>query len=110
MAKHFDLPLDEFELQFKQEGIEHAGNPVYNVFFPALAKSRQAKARADVRRALFSASLDVQLEGQTALTAHLDPVMGGRFDYTAFKAGFELRSKMNGPDGKPISLSIGRPD
>ena len=44
-----NLPLDEFELQFKQEGIEHAGNPVYNVFLPALAKSRQAKARADVR-------------------------------------------------------------
>ncbi len=108
MAKHLILPLDAFEREFKRDGIEHASNPVYNVFFPALEKARQANARAEVRRALFSAALAVQLDGQNALTTHLDPIVGDRFDYTPFKMGFELSSKMKGPDGKPLSLSIGR--
>ena len=110
MAKHLELPLDAFEREFKRDGIVHASNPVYNVFFPALAKARQANLRAEVRRALFSAALAVQLDGQNALTTHLDPIVGDRFDYFPFKKGFELRSKMKGPDGKPLSLSIGRRD
>jgi len=110
VAKILDLPLDEFEKGFKVESIKYAGNPVYNVFFPALSKSRQARVRSDVRRSLFSAALAVTLAGQDALKNHLDPVGGGRFDFTPFKAGFELRSKMNGQDDKPITLIVGHRD
>src|SRR5262245_12949635 len=34
MAKMFDLPLDDFEKEFKRESIKRAGNPVYQLFFP----------------------------------------------------------------------------
>ena len=110
MAKQLNLPIDEFEQEFKKQRLEYAGNPVYNVFFPALGKSRQASARADVRRALFSAALAVQLDGQAALKNHRDPAGSGPFDFTSFKQGFELRSKLKGSDDKPIALSVGSRD
>jgi len=108
LAKKLDLPLDEFEKEFERESAKQAGNPVYKVFFPALAKVRQSKARADVRRALFSAALDVQLNGKDALKDHADPVAGGPFEYVAFEGGFELRSKYKGQDDKPFTLTVGR--
>jgi len=108
LAKKLDLPLDEFDKEFKRESAKQAGNPVYKVFFPALAKVRQAKARADVRRALFSAALAVQLDGKDALKDHPDPVVGGSFDYVAFEGGFELRSKFKTQDDKPVTLTVGR--
>ena len=108
LAKKLDLPLDEFEKGFKRESAKQAGNPVYKAFFPALTKVRQAKARADVRRALLSAALAVQLDGKDALKDHADPVAGGMFDYVAFEGGFELRSKFKNEDNKPFSLSVGR--
>ena len=108
LAKKLDLPLDEFDREFKRESAKQAGNPVYKVFFPALAKVRQSRARADVRRALLSAALAVQLDGKDALKDHADPVAGGMFDYVAFEGGFELRSKFKNEDNKPFSLSVGR--
>jgi hypothetical protein len=108
IAQKLDLPVDEFEKEFERESAKQASNPVYKVFFPALAKVRQARARADVRRALFSAALDVQLNGKDALKDHADPVAGGPFDYVAFAGGFELRSRYKGPDDKPLTLIVGR--
>lgn len=107
LANKLDLPLDEFEKEFQRVSANQARNPVYKVFFPALAKVRQSKARAEVRRALFSAALDVQLNGKEALKNHTDPVAGGLFDYDAFDGGFELRSKHKGQDDKPLTLTVG---
>jgi len=109
-AKMLDLPLDKFEKEFKGESTKHAGNPVYRVFFPALGKARQSKALADVRQALLSAAIAVQLGGQDTLEDCADPVAGGRFEYAAFQGGFELRSKFKGPDDKPVTLTVGHRD
>jgi hypothetical protein len=106
-ARILDLPANEFAKQFQDESTKQAGNPVYQVFFPAIAKVRQSKERADVRRALLSAAIAVQLDGQDALKNHSDPVGGGRFEYTPFQGGFELRSKLKGQDGKNVMLMVG---
>lgn len=107
MAKALEMPLDQFQKEFERESVRQAGNPVYKVFFPALAKSRQSSVRAEVRRALFLAAIAVQLNGENALKDHTDPVGGGRFEYVPFKGGFELRSKMKTQDDKNVSLAIG---
>jgi len=108
VAKMLDLPSDQFEKDFEREARKQAGNPVFKVFFPAVVKVRQAQARADVHRALLSAALAVRLDGRDALKKHPDPVVGGPFEYVAFKGGFELRSKLKGRDGKPVALTVGR--
>jgi hypothetical protein len=107
MAKKLDLPLDEFQKAFEEETKKQEKNPVFKVFFPAMAKVRQAKARADVRRALLMAALDVQLSGQDALKKHTDPVAGGPFEYIPFGGSFELRSKYKGQNDKPLMLTVG---
>ncbi len=109
-AKMLDLPLDEFAKEFKVESTKQAGNPVYRVFFPALAKARQSQALAGVRRALLSAAIAVQLAGQDALKNHPDPVAGGPFELAPFQGGFELRSKLNWPGYKSVTLTVGRRD
>ena len=101
------LPLAEFEKVFEQESAKQANNPVYKVFFPAMANVRRAIARMEVRRALLLAALDIQIEGQGALKNHVDPVMGGQFEYVPFEGGYELRSKLKGRDDKPVSLTVG---
>jgi hypothetical protein len=106
-AKLFDLPADEFAKEFKRESTKQAGNPVFKVFFPAIAKVRQSKDRADVRRALLSAAIAVQLDGQGALKNHPDPASGGQFEYAPFQGGFELRSKLKGQDDKSVALTVG---
>jgi hypothetical protein len=108
LARMLDLPLDQFEKQFEQESLKRAGNPVYKVFFPPLAKLRQSRARADVRRALLSAAIAVRLHGRDALKDHPDPVGGGLFEYAAFEGGFELSSKLKQQDDKPVTLTAGR--
>jgi hypothetical protein len=80
---------------------------VFKLFFPAVAKVRQSQARAEVRRALLSAAIAVQLDGPAVLRTHPDPVAGGPFEYTNFPGGFELRSKF-GQEGQPLSLTVGR--
>jgi hypothetical protein len=107
-AKMFDLPLADFEKEFQRESIKRAGNPVYQLFFPALAKVREARARADVRRALLSAAIAVQIDGPDSLKDHLDPALGGQFEYASFPGGFELRSQLKGQDGNPIRLTVGQ--
>jgi hypothetical protein len=102
-----DLPLDQFEKEFELEAMSQAGNPVFKVFFPAVPNCRRAQARADVRRALFSAALDVRVSDRSALKNHPDPVVGGPFDYVDFPGGFELRSKFR-QDDKPLTLTVGR--
>jgi hypothetical protein len=72
-AQKLELLLDQFEKEFKREAEKQAGNPVYKVFFPALEHVRRSQARADVRRALLSAAIGVQLEGRDALKDHPDP-------------------------------------
>jgi hypothetical protein len=108
MAKKLDLPLDQFEKEFERENSKQAGNPVFRVFFPALVNVRRAQARTEVRRALLSAALAVQLDGRNALKDHPDPVVGGPFEYVAFEGGFELRAKLKGTDDKPLALTVGR--
>jgi hypothetical protein len=108
MAKMFDLPLDDFEREFKRESIKRAGNPVYRLFFATLTHAREARARADVRRALLSAAIAVQIDGPDSLKNHSDPALGGRFEYASFPAGFELRSKLKGQNGSPITLTVGQ--
>jgi hypothetical protein len=108
LAKKLDLPPEQFEKELEREKGKRAGNPVFNVFFPALQNVRRQQARVEVRRALLAAALAVQLDGRDALKKHPDPVVGGPFDYVAFPGGFELRSKLKGTDGKPVALTVGR--
>jgi hypothetical protein len=108
MAKKLDLPLDQFEKEFKREATKRVGNPVFTGYFAAFPKIRQAQARTDVRRALLSAAVAVHLDGRAALKTHPDPVVGGPFQYVAFEGGFELRSKLKGQDGNPVALTVGR--
>ena len=103
MAEKMALPLAQFEKEFERETMRQAGNPVFKVFFPALAKVRRSQARADVRRALLSAAFAVQLDGPDALKTHPDPVVGGPFEYARFAGGFELRSKFE-QDGHELEV------
>jgi len=107
-AKMLELPLDQFEKEFELESSKRAGNPVFKTLFPSASSLRRSQARADVRRALLAAALDVQLEGPDALKNHPDPVTGGPFEMVAFEGGFELRSKFKPADDKPWALIVGR--
>jgi hypothetical protein len=107
MAEKLALPLAQFEKEFERETARQADNPVFKLFFPALAKVRRSQARADVRRALLSAAFAVRLDGPDVLMEHPDPVVGGPFEYTSFAGGFELRSKSE-QDGHPLILTVGR--
>jgi hypothetical protein len=108
VAKMFDLPAGQFEKAFADEKAKRAGNPVFQVFFPAAEHVRRSQERAAVRRALLAAALAVRLNGRAALKRHPDPVVGGAFDYVAFAGGFELRSNFKGQDGHPVTLTVGR--
>jgi hypothetical protein len=106
--KMLNLPLDQFEKEFASQAVKEAGNPIYRVFFPALVNMRRAQARMDVRRAMLSAAIALQLDGQDALKDHPDPVFGGPFESVPFPGGFELRSKLKSRDDKPVTLTVGR--
>jgi hypothetical protein len=96
-----------------------AGNPVFKQLASFFPKMRWITARAEVRRALLSAALAVQLDGPDALKSHPDPVVGGPFQYAAFKGGFELRSrfqlsealrsklKVDARSAQPQALTVG---
>lgn len=108
VAQKMDLPFDQFEKEFEVEAKKQAGNPVFKMLFPAIAKCRAQQARAEVRRALLNAALAVQADGRDSLKNHPDPVVGGAFEFVAIEGGFfELRSKMKQQDGKPIVLKVG---
>jgi hypothetical protein len=107
LTKKMDLPPEEFQKEFDLESKRQANNPVFKTLFPAINKVVRAKVQADVRRALLAAALDVQLDGRDALKNHVDPGVGGTFEYVPFKGGFELRSKFKGRDDKPVMLTIG---
>jgi RNA polymerase sigma factor (sigma-70 family) len=108
LARTLDLPSNRIEKEFDQAERKLAGNPVFKIFVPVLHKVRSRQSEAIVRRALLSAALAVQLDGADALKKHPDPMVGGLFDHVAFTGGFELRSKWKLPDGKPVSLIVGR--
>jgi hypothetical protein len=120
LATKLDLPLDQFEKEWDREMKKQAGNQVFKWVFPALHKVRLLQMRADVRRALLRAALDVQLTSKGALKKHRDPAVGGPFEYVAFKGGFELRSrwkldkklvarwKLGKPFTEPVTLTVGR--
>jgi hypothetical protein len=120
MAKKLDLPPDQVATEFEREEMKQAGNPVFKIIFPALVKVRLQQARIDVRRALLSAALAVQVGGRDALRNHPDPMVGGPFDYGAFEGGFELRSTWKLDDSfrskwklderivHPLTLTVGR--
>jgi hypothetical protein len=101
-------PLDQFEKQFKDEEAKHAANRVYMYFFPAVVNVRRAEARTDTRRALLRAALAVKQDGRDALKNHVDPVVGGPFEYVSLPDGFELRSRLKTQDNKPVALTVGR--
>jgi hypothetical protein len=107
LAKKLELPPGQFEKELERASKQEAGNPVFQLFFPALAKCRWAEARADVRRALLAAALAVRLDGAGALKDHPDPARGEPFEYVPFQGGFELRSKWK-RDEKPLTLTVGR--
>src|SRR5205807_4099650 len=90
MPRMLDLPFDQFEMDWERESRKQAANPVFKRLFPAIAKVRNAQARAEIRRAMVSAAVAVQIDGKDALKAHPDPVVGDAFDYAAFDGGFEL--------------------
>ena len=117
-AEKWDRPLDQFDKEQQREAMKYAGNPVFKTFTPGILKVRQAQARADVRRALLAAAIDLQLGGRDAtkdaLKNHPDPVVGGLFEYQEFEGWFELRSKWklgSQPlyhDDPPLALIVGR--
>jgi hypothetical protein len=107
-GKMLHLPPDQFEKEFASQAANQAGNPIYKVFFPALVNMRRAQARMDVRRALLTAAIAVQVDGPDALKNHPDPVIGGPFEYVANPAGFELRSRLKSRDDKAVTLTVGR--
>ena len=106
--KMLSRPLDQFEKEFESEGAKQSANPVYKIFFPAVANVRRAQARIEARRALLTTALAVQLDGRDALKNHPDPIIGGPFEYVPIPGGFELRSKFKARDNKPITLIVGR--
>jgi hypothetical protein len=120
LAKKLDLPPDQFATELEREERRQAGNPVFKALFPAMGRVRWLQARADVRRALLSAAIAVQLHGPEVLKKHPDPVAGGSFEYAAFPGGFELRSKLQldepirsklrvaERETKPLSLTVGQ--
>jgi RNA polymerase sigma factor (sigma-70 family) len=107
LAKMMDLPPDQAAKQLQREETKRAGNPVFQLFFPVLDNIRRRQAQAEVRRALLSAALTVQLQGRDGLKGQLDPVLGGPFDYVPFEGGFQLRSRAK-LDDKPVTLTVGR--
>jgi hypothetical protein len=107
VEKMLELPLDQFDQAFSREAKEQAGNPVFEVFFPAMGNVRRAQARMDVRRALLLAAIAVRRDGRDALKSHPDPVSGAPFEYIPFGGGFELRSTLKGRDDQPVALTVG---
>jgi hypothetical protein len=118
LAKTLDLPLDQIAKAFAREEKKLAGNPVFKVFAPVLRAAGARRAQAEVRRALLSAALAVQLDGRDALKHHSDPMLGGPFDHVTFAGGFELRSRLTPEDDllsalksdtpEPLVLTVGR--
>src|SRR5205823_2332544 len=92
LAEKIGLPPEQFDKEFEREATRRADNPVFQALLPALPKLRRARARADVRRALLDAAIDVRLNGREALKDHPDPVAGAPSEYVEFPGGFELRS------------------
>jgi hypothetical protein len=115
-----DLPPGRLEKEWQPEVTKRAGNPVVKLFAPVLENIRCRQARAEVRRALLAAALDVRLDGKEALKRHRDPVASGSFEYLGFEGGFELRSrwkvdeklrarwKLDERFAKPVTLTVGR--
>lgn len=107
IAKKLDLPSDQAAKEFQREEKALASNPLFKLFAPVLQNVLRRQMQANVRRALLSAALDVQLNGRGVLKNHPDPVAGGPFDYVAFEGGFELRSKGK-RDNEAVALTVGR--
>jgi hypothetical protein len=110
LAKKLDLAPAPSDGEWEREVKKRSGNPVFKVFAPVLQSVRWRQAQAHVRRALLAAAVAVQLEGKGALKKHPDPLVGGQFEYVAFKGGFELRSRWK-PDerfAEPVALTVGR--
>jgi RNA polymerase sigma factor (sigma-70 family) len=108
LAKTMDLPPGEAKKAFERDAGKLTDNPVFGVFGPVLENIRVRRERAEVRRALLAAALAVRLDGQDALKDHPDPVAAGPFEYESFDGGFELRSRLRGPGGQPLTLTVGR--
>jgi hypothetical protein len=110
LARLMELPLDQFEQEQERAAIKFAANPMYKRFVPGILRCRWQKAQADVRRALLSAALAVQLDGRDALKLHPDPVAGGPFEYVSLEGGFELRSKCGLDEVLRSKLRLRRPE
>jgi hypothetical protein len=109
MAKNHDLPLDQFVHEWNAEVKKQAGNPVFKELASNFPKMRWFTARAEIRRALLSAALAVQLNGPDALKTHADPLVGGPFEYASFKGGFELRSRFTLGEALRSELKLDEP-
>jgi hypothetical protein len=103
-----ELTPDEFAREWASEQARHAANPAFPMLFSAYPKIRQAQARAEVRRALLAAAIDVRIHGREAVLSHSDPADADRpIEYLPAVRGYQVRSRLNAADGKPLSLIVG---
>jgi hypothetical protein len=117
-AESWDRPLDQFEKEQERAATRYGANPLFQTLTPGIIKVRQAQARADIRRALLAAAIELQLGGRDALKDalknHPDPVIGGSFEYQEFPGCYELRSKWKQGSrplysgDAPLALTIGQ--
>jgi RNA polymerase sigma factor (sigma-70 family) len=121
LAKKLDLPPEQYEKEWQSQEKKWASNPIFQRFAPVLLGIRVRKLQAEIRRALLSAAVAVQIEGRDALKKHPDPVVGGAFEHVALEGGgFELRSKwtldekvrlkweLDKQYALPLTLTVGR--
>jgi hypothetical protein len=109
LAPMLDLSVDQFTQEWARIQASNAANPAFPLLFSAYPRIRLAQARAEVRRALLAAAVDVQIHGRDAVKNHPDPGRDrGALDYSPLDSGFVLRSKLEGGDGKPLAITVGR--
>jgi hypothetical protein len=108
MGRMLELTPDEFARGWSNEQARHAANAAFPMLFSAYPKIRQAQARAEVRRALLAAAIDVRIRGREAVLSHHDPADADRpLEYLPAGRGYQVRSRLKGADGKPLSLIVG---
>lgn len=83
-------------------------SPIEAAMIPVLDATRNNLQRAQTRRAMLTAGLEVMQSGPGALSSFPDPSTGSSFSYTASPQGFELQSKIV-RDGQPITMSFPMP-
>jgi hypothetical protein len=108
LANIWDLPATEFKPAlsgFRQKRARD--NPLAVSILPAFEGVRFASDRTKVRFAMLDAAVAVVSGGTGQLKAIKDPFGDGPFEYHPLKGGFELKSKLQGKDGTPATVTVG---